>query len=142
MANDSRPLLVFFGAAHSGPARRMESLMAHLARKERARLRVTAVDVDQQPELAERFRVSTVPTLALVKGKRVVDRIEGRASAPRIERMLDLHLATENQRRPRGVLGSRSLRPGDARPAGSRGLGLSRTGARRTLAAGLRVYAP
>jgi thioredoxin-like negative regulator of GroEL len=94
MTKDSRPLLVFFGASHSGPARRMESLMAHLARKERTRLRVTAVDVDQQPELAERFRVRTVPTLALVKGKRVVDRIEGRASAPRIERMLEPHLAT------------------------------------------------
>jgi thioredoxin-like negative regulator of GroEL len=91
--NDNRLLLVFFGASHSGPARRMESLMAHLARKERARLRVTAVDVDQQPELAARFRVSTVPTLALIKGKRVVDRIEGRASAPRIERMLEPHLA-------------------------------------------------
>lgn len=94
VAKDSRPLLIFFGASHSGPARRMESLMAHLARKERARLRVTAVDVDQQPELAERFRVSTVPTLALIKGKRVVERIEGRASAPRIERMLEPHLAT------------------------------------------------
>jgi thioredoxin-like negative regulator of GroEL len=93
MAKDSRPLLVFFGASHSGPARRMESLMAHLARKERTRLRVTAVDVDQQPELAERFCVRTVPTLALVVGKRVVDRIEGRASAPRIERMLEPHLA-------------------------------------------------
>ena len=43
MAKDSRPLLVFFGAAHSGPARRMESLMAHLARKERDRLRVTSI---------------------------------------------------------------------------------------------------
>jgi thioredoxin-like negative regulator of GroEL len=94
VSKDSRPLLVFFSDSHSGPARRMESLMAHLARKERARLRVTSVDVHQQPELAERFRVSTVPTLALVKGKRVVDRIEGRASAPRIERMLEPHLAT------------------------------------------------
>ena len=94
VAKDSRPLLVFFGASHSGPARRMESLMAHLARKERARLRVTSVDVDQQPELAKRFRVSTVPTLALVKGKRVVERVEGRASAPRIEQMLEPHLAT------------------------------------------------
>jgi thioredoxin-like negative regulator of GroEL len=56
----------------------MESLMAHLARKE--------------PELAERFRVDTVPTLALVKGRRVVERLEGRASAPRIERMLEPHL--------------------------------------------------
>jgi thioredoxin-like negative regulator of GroEL len=92
MQSDRRPLLVFFGAAHSGPARRMESLVAHLARKERARLRVTQVDVNEQPELAERFRVETVPTLALVKEKRVVERLEGRVSAPRIERMLEPHL--------------------------------------------------
>ena len=92
VSDDPRPLLVFFGATHSGPARRMESLMAHLARKERARLRVTSVDINKQPELAARFRVSTVPTLALVKGKRVVDRLEGRVSAPKIERMLEPHL--------------------------------------------------
>ena len=92
MPEDSRPLLVFFGATHSGPARRMESLMAHLARKERSRLRVTSIDINEQPELAERFCVKTVPTLALVKGKRVVERLEGRASAPKIERMLAPHL--------------------------------------------------
>jgi len=92
MSKDNRPLLVFFGATHSGPARRMESLMAHLARKERSRLRVTSIDVNEQPELAERFCVKTVPTIALVKGKRVVERLEGRASAPRIERMLEPHL--------------------------------------------------
>jgi thioredoxin-like negative regulator of GroEL len=93
MSKEARPLLVFFGASRSGPARRMESLMAHLARKERARLRVASIDIDEQPELAERFRVETVPTIALVKGKRVVGRIEGRASAPKIERMLAPHLA-------------------------------------------------
>jgi thioredoxin-like negative regulator of GroEL len=93
MSSDPRPLLLFFGASHSGPARRMESLMAHLARKERARLRVTSIDVDKEPELAERFHVETVPTIALVKEKRVVERIEGRASAPSIERMLEPHLA-------------------------------------------------
>jgi thioredoxin 1 len=70
----------------------MESLVAHLARKERARLRVQEVDIDKQPELAERFRVTTVPTLALVKDNRVVDRLEGRVSAPRIEQMLEPHL--------------------------------------------------
>jgi thioredoxin-like negative regulator of GroEL len=91
---DARPVLVFFGAAHSGPARRMESLVAHLARKERGRLRVTQVDVDEQPELAQHFKVETVPTLALVKGKRVVERLEGRVSAPRIERMLAPHLGS------------------------------------------------
>jgi thioredoxin 1 len=72
----------------------MESLLAHLARKERTRLRVIRVDVEQQPELAERFKVSGVPTLVLVKGKRVLDRIEGRVSAPAIEAMLERHLDT------------------------------------------------
>jgi len=92
LSHDSRPLLVFFGAAHSGPARRMESLMAHLARKERDRLRVTSIDVDERPELALRFGVETVPTLALVKDRRIVERLVGRASAPKIERMLEPHL--------------------------------------------------
>jgi thioredoxin-like negative regulator of GroEL len=50
------------------------------------------VDIDEQQELAERFRIGDVPTLVLVKGKRVVDRIEGRASAPTIESMLEPHL--------------------------------------------------
>jgi thioredoxin 1 len=90
--NDVRPLLVFFCSERSGPARRMESLLAHLARKERARLRVMRVDVEEQPSVAERFGVSEVPTLVLVKGKRVVDRMEGRASAPAIETMLEPHL--------------------------------------------------
>ena len=88
-------MLVFFCSVQSGPARRMESLLAHVARKERERVRVMRVDVDERPELAERFKVDVVPTLALVKDKRVVDRLEGRASAPAIERMLAPHLADE-----------------------------------------------
>jgi thioredoxin-like negative regulator of GroEL len=93
VTDDARPLLVFFTSERSGPARRMESLLAHLARKERERLRTTRVDVDARPELAAKFKVEVVPTLVLVKGKRVVDRIDGRASAPRIEDMLARHLA-------------------------------------------------
>lgn len=92
MTNDSRPLLVFFTSTRSGPARRMESLLAHLARKERSRLRTAKVDVDSRPELAQRFNVEAVPTLVLVKGKQAVARLEGRVSAPKIEEMLEPHL--------------------------------------------------
>jgi thioredoxin-like negative regulator of GroEL len=95
VSQDPRPLLVFFSSRRSGPARRMESLLAHIARKERDRLRVTIVDVDDKAELAERFKIESVPTLVLVKGKRAVARLEGRASAPRIERMIEPHLDGE-----------------------------------------------
>ena len=94
MAADKRPLLVFFTSHRSGPARRMESLLAHLARKERTRVHVMRVDVEAQPDLADKFRVREVPTLVLVKRKRAVDRIAGRASAPAIEAMLTRHLET------------------------------------------------
>ena len=95
MTPDDRPQLVFFSSRRSGPARRMESLLAHIARKERGRLRVSKVDVDDRPDLAERFRVRQVPSLALVVERRVVSRLEGRATAPRIESMLEPHLAEE-----------------------------------------------
>ena len=95
MSQLQKPVLVFFSSQRSGPARRMESLLAHLARKERERLVVKSVDVEARPELAERFKIDTVPTLLLVKDKRVVARLAGRASAPKIERMLEGHLQAE-----------------------------------------------
>ena len=73
----------------------MESLLAHLARKERSRLRVRRIDVDARPELARRFQIDVVPTLVLVKDKQAVGRLEGRMSAPRIEAMVERHLEAE-----------------------------------------------
>lgn len=70
----------------------MESLLAHLARKERDHLRVSRVDVERHPELAERLGVTQVPTLVLVEAHKPIARLEGRASAPGIERMLAAHL--------------------------------------------------
>ena len=90
--SDTRPILAFFSSQRSGPARRMESPLAHLQHKERARLRISRVDVDSRPELAERFGVKVVPTLLLIRDGRVVARHEGRASMPQIERLIAAHL--------------------------------------------------
>jgi thioredoxin-like negative regulator of GroEL len=87
-----RTVLIFFTSRRSGPARRMESLLAHIARKERVHLAVKKVDVDERPDIAARFRVGAVPALALVQDRRVVARLEGRVTTPRIEEMLDSHL--------------------------------------------------
>ena len=96
MSNHSTlPQLVFFYDETSGPARRMESLLAHVERKERGRLKVRRVDVTQHPRLVDKFSVEDVPTLVLVKEKRVVDRIDGRASMPQIDRLLEEHLPGE-----------------------------------------------
>lgn len=70
----------------------MESLVAHIARKERNRLRVVQVDVDQRADLVEKLAVRATPTLVLVVDRKTVDRLDGRASAPQIEAMLEAHL--------------------------------------------------
>lgn len=89
---DSRPLLVFFSSVRSGPSRRMESLVAHVARKERRRLHVIQADVDRHAGLVERLEVQDAPALVLVVDNKVVARVDGRASAPKIEAMLEGHL--------------------------------------------------
>jgi thioredoxin-like negative regulator of GroEL len=70
----------------------MESLLAHIARKERDRLRVKRVDADEHPRLLRKFAVEEVPSLVLVVDQRVVDRIDGRANMPQIEQLLEAHL--------------------------------------------------
>ena len=106
MSDPALPQLVFFFDERSGPARRMESLLAHVERKERGRLKVRRVDVAEHGGLAEKFEVEQVPTLVLVIDKRVVDRIDGRASMPQIERLLEEHLAEP----ARALVGAREER--------------------------------
>jgi thioredoxin 2 len=92
MRDSALPMLVFFTRRTSGPARRMESLLAHTARKERERLRVWRVDADEHPRLVRKFAVDQVPSLVLVVGSKVAGRLDGRANLPQIEHFLEQHM--------------------------------------------------
>ena len=70
----------------------MESLLAHLARKEHGRLRISRIDVTTSPEWVDLLGITQVPTLVLLQDRRPVERLEGRVSAPQIERMLAPYL--------------------------------------------------
>jgi len=52
------------------------------------------VDVEQRVDLVEKLAVEEAPTLVLVVNKKPVARLDGRTSAPKIEAMLDEHLAS------------------------------------------------
>jgi len=88
-ARVKKPLLLFFTKRTSGPARRMESLIAHVARKERRRLRVVSVDAEENAELAELLAVEQIPTLVLVEGRSAVGRLEGRATGGQIDALIN-----------------------------------------------------
>lgn len=90
---EKRPVLVFFSSRRSGPSRRMASLVAWVSVNQKRRLQVVELELETHRELAERFRVSSAPALVLVVGEVVVDRLEGRATGPQIDRFLQHHLA-------------------------------------------------
>ena len=89
MRGSALPMLVFFTCATSGPARRMDSLLAHVALKERERLRVRHVDVADHTRLAREFGVEQVPCLVLVVERKIAGRIDGRANMTQINLLLE-----------------------------------------------------
>lgn len=87
------PVLVFVRQRRSGASRRMESLVAWVKVTQKKRLRVVEVDVDRDQALARRLEVTEVPSLLLIKERRVVGRLEGRATGRQIEELIRPHLA-------------------------------------------------
>jgi thioredoxin 1 len=71
------PKLVFFYSPRSGRCRRVEGFLAQVLqhRRNHSTFDVVPVSVDERPDLAERFRVETVPTLCVVEDGRLRKRI-------------------------------------------------------------------
>lgn len=88
-------ILVFFHASTCGHSRRMDSIVDHFLRTHRDHLKVAKVDVNDRPDLAERFGVEGAPALLLLQDLKEVARIEGRATLPDMKDSFEPHLGIE-----------------------------------------------
>lgn len=83
---------MFVRKERCGASRRMESLVAWVKVTQKKRLRVIDLDADRNPAAADQLDVRQVPSLVLIKDRRVVGRLEGRATGRQIDELIRPHL--------------------------------------------------
>ena len=84
VTNADSPVLVDFWASWCGPCTMLSPIVEQLA-AEHPEIAVGKVNVDDAPELAQRFQISAIPTLVLFKDGKAVDMSVGVKSKDDLE---------------------------------------------------------
>ena len=85
--NSEKKVLVDFWAPWCGPCRMVVPLVEEIAR-EREDILVAKVNVDEEPELASRYSIMSIPTLIVLEKGQVVNKAVGARSKADIEKLL------------------------------------------------------
>ena len=92
------PVLVDFWAPWCGPCRMVAPELERVAAANAGRYLVVKVNTDAVPELGERFRIRSIPTMAVFEGGREVARTSGARPAADIELFVRQSVNTAQKR--------------------------------------------
>ena len=87
VTNSEKPVLLDFYADWCGPCRMVTPIVDEIA-SERSDIKVGKINVDNQPELAQQFRVMSIPTLVVLKDRKIVNQSVGEKTKEQILEML------------------------------------------------------
>lgn len=85
--NSDKTVLLDFWASWCAPCRMVAPIVEEIA-GERGDIKVGKINVDEEPELANKFSIMSIPTLVVMKNGKIVQQVSGARSKNAILEML------------------------------------------------------